>query len=438
MGLTPATQRADDPTLARLVAAQVLDAVLDAGKPFDQAWSDADAALARLSRRDRAFARLMTTAALRRLGEVDQLLDQFLRRPLPDKAAIAHQVLRLVTVQLKFLDPPPHAAIDQAVRLMRRVGHPALAGLANAVLRRVHAAPLLAPDQAARLNAPPWLLESWAAAHGSQAALDIARAHLEEPPLDLTVAADADGWAERLGGAVLPTGTVRLSHAGDVTALDGYDAGGWWVQDAAAALPARLLAPPPGAAALDMCAAPGGKTAQLAAMGATVTAVERDPRRADMLRANLQRLGLAARVEVGDAAAFTPDAAPRFVLLDAPCSATGTLRRHPDIARLKSADDIRRAVPAQDRLLDRAAALLPPGGRLVYAVCSLQPEEGWQRIDALLARNPALARDAVAPAELPGLEAAITPAGDVMTLPCHWPDRGHLDGFFVARLTRRA
>jgi 16S rRNA (cytosine967-C5)-methyltransferase len=421
----------------RHAAILVLDAILAGGEPFEAAWTGESARLDALSPRDRAFARLLVTTALRRLGEIDHLLKGLLQRPLPAKLSIVRQVLRLGVAQLRFLDTPPHAAIDQAVRLARAVDRAGMAGLVNAVLRKVPSLAPVSPETAAGLNTPGWLLRSWRDAYGATAAQAIGLAHLEEPPLDLTVKADPAHWAGLLGGSVLPTGSVRLSRPGDVAALAGFADGAWWVQDAAAALPARLLGAPAGAAVLDLCAAPGGKSAQLAAAGARVTAVELDPRRADLLRSNLARLGLTAEVVVADAARFTPADAPGCILLDAPCTATGTLRRHPDIAWLKSADDVARTTAVQDRLLAHAATLLAPGGRLVYAVCALQPEEGPERIDALLSRQPTLAREAVQPDELPGLEGAITAAGDVMTLPAMWPDRGHLDGFYIARLRKR-
>ena len=425
-------------TATRHVALLILDAVLAGGRTLDAAWGGQSRRLEGMSARDRAFARLLVTMALRRLGEIDHLLAGLLERPLPDRHAIVRQILRLGVVQLRFLGTPPHAAIDQAVRLARAVDRAGMAGLVNAVLRKVPGLPSIAAEEAAVLNTPDWLLQAWTDAHGAPVARAIGLAHLEEPPLDLSVRDDAAAWAETLGGELLPTGSVRLSRAGDITALPGYADGAWWVQDAAAALLARLLAPAPGTVVLDLCAAPGGKTAQLAAAGARVTAVEIEPRRAALLGENLARLHLAAEVAVADAAAYDPPTRPDAILLDAPCSATGTLRRHPDVARLKTPDDPRRMTPVQDRLLAHAASLLAPGGRLVYAVCSLQPEEGPQRIAALLARSGAIARDPVRPEELPGLETAVTAEGDVMTLPSMWPERGHLDGFYIARLVKRA
>ena len=435
--MTPAQSAGGNPTDARRAAAAILDHILVDGEPFELAWSGENHRLSKFSRRDRGFARLLVTTALRHLGEIDHLLDRLMRRPLPDKVSVVRQIMRLGVTQLRFLKTPPHAAIDQAVRLTRQCGHAGLAGLVNAVLRKIVGQPAISADEAASLNTPRWLIDSWRHAHGDANAMAICRAHMIEPPLDLTVPDDGPRWASTLGGALLPTGSVRLAQAGEVAALAGYGEGAWWVQDAAAALPARLLAPKPGATVLDLCAAPGGKTAQLAAMGARVTAVDQDRRRATLLRENLQRLSLTARIEVADAGAFAPDRPAEFILLDAPCTATGTLRRHPDIAQLKGADDVARMATVQARLLTHAASLLAPGGILVYAVCSLQPEEGPDQIAMLLARDGAMERVAVSPEEVPGLAHAITADGDVATLPSMWPEHGHLDGFFIARLTRK-
>ena len=263
----------------------------------------------------------------------------------------------------------------------------------------------------------------------------IAAAHLIEAPLDLTPRADAPSWADRLEGELLPTGTIRRATGGAIADLPGFAEGAWWVQDAAAALPARLLGDVSGKRVADLCAAPGGKTLQLAAAGARVTAVDISGRRMIRLGENLARAGLSAELVTADAGKWAPAEKFDAVLLDAPCSGTGTLRRHPDIAWLKGEDDIDRLTLAQDRLLLSAVELLKPGGTLVYAVCSLQEDEGAARIGSLLARDKRLRRRPVEPAELPGLEGAITPSGDIRTLPSMWAERGGLDGFYVARVT---
>ena len=420
---------------ARACALDVLDTVLGDRRPLDDALAD-HAGLARLEARDRAFARLLVSTTLRRLGQIDALIAHCLDKPLSAKAARIRQILRLGTCQLAFLGTPPHAAVDGAVSLVGR--NRAYKGLVNAVLRRLarEGAGLAAKHDAPRLDTPGWLWESWRRAYGEATARAIAEAHLAEPPLDITVKRDAEGWARRLDARVLPTGTLRRALGGAVEDLDGYAEGGWWVQDAAAALPARLLGDVAGETVIELCAAPGGKTAQLAAAGARVVAVDRSAGRLDRLRQNLARLGLAAETIAADATRWRPRAPARFVLLDAPCSATGAIRRHPDIPHLKTAADVARLAALQDRLLDAAYPMLAPGGTLVWSVCSLEPEEGPERIAALLERAPGLERVAITAGEIGGLSELVTAAGDLRTLPCHLADRGGLDGFFVARLRR--
>ena len=314
-----------------------------------------------------------------------------------------------------------------------------IAGLVNAVLRRAsreHGA--IASLDAARLNTPDWLWQSWAQAYGDARCRAIAEAHLKEPPLDLSPCADTEDRAEALCAALaaerLPGGTLRLRGAGEVTRLAGYEAGEWWVQDAAAALPARLFGPVAGKQVLEIGAAPGGKTAQLAAAGARVTAVDRSAPRLARLRENLARLHLEAEIVEADALDWHPAAQAHLVLLDAPCAATGTIRRHPDILHGRRPADVARLAELQGRLLARAAAMVAPGGLLVYASCSLQPEECERRVDAFLAAAPDFARLPVCPGELAGVGEAITTAGDLRTLPCHWAEDGGMDGFYAARL----
>jgi 16S rRNA (cytosine967-C5)-methyltransferase len=261
-------------------------------------------------------------------------------------------------------------------------------------------------------------------------------AHLAEPPLDLSVKTEPEHWAARVGGQVLPTGTVRLAGQGAVTALPGFAAGAWWVQDVAASLPARLLGSVDGRTVIDLCAAPGGKTAQLAAAGARVTAVERDALRLSRLADNLRRLSLSASVVAADVESWRPPAAADAVLLDAPCTATGTIRRHPDLSWARRPGDVVRLAKIQDRLLRAAAEMVRPGGVLVYAVCSLQPEEGPQRIAALLASGAPYRREPVVGGDVGGLDMLIDAAGDLRSLPCHLADSGGMDGFYACRLRR--
>lgn len=429
----------------RRVALDLLTGVLREGRPLSE-LPDADGpgdGLARLSERDRALARMIAFTALRRLGQIDAALKRVYRSGLPARAGTLKEVLRIAAAQILFLDVPAHAAVDLSVRLAdlnpraRRYR-----ALVNAGLRRLaeQGADLIAGQDAARLNTPRRLWRSWVAAYGEEQSRAVASAHLVEPALDLTVKQDSAGWARRLGGIVLPTGSVRLVHRGLIEALEGYLEGAWWVQDAAAALPARLLRDVAGKTVLDLCAAPGGKTAQLAAAGADVVAVEKSPRRARRLEQNLRRLGLAAEIIVADALEWRPEEPADAVLLDAPCTASGTLRRHPDAAWIRRPKDRDELVALQRRLLDHAASLLRTGGELVYCTCSLEPEEGEEQIARLLQAGAPLRRAPIRPEEIGGLAAAVTPAGDLRTLPSMLPGAdprmAGMDGFFAARLVR--
>jgi 16S rRNA (cytosine967-C5)-methyltransferase len=429
--------------IARRIAADVLDGVLRRHRPLDDQLDGRGAhpGLAALDGRDRALVRRLVATVLRRLGTLRHLLGQLLERGLPTDAPRVEIALLIGAAQILWLDVPDHAAVDLAVRLARadkRAMH--FTGLINAVLRRIarEGAERLAGMDTAPLDAPDWLLTRWTKAYGTDTARAIALAHAQEPALDLSVKEDAAHWAAALGGRVLPTGSVRAVVHGPVAQLPGYDEGAWWVQDASAALPARLLGDVRGQRIADLCAAPGGKTAQLAAAGAHVVAVDRSPVRMERLRQNLQRLRLEAETVVADVAEWE---APAFdaVLLDAPCSSTGTIRRHPDIPWLKQAADIATLASLQRRLLQRAVALTRPGGILVYCTCSLEPEEGIDIVAEALARDSGLRRRGIAATDIGGLD-VLTVDGDLRTLPCHLPDPdpryGGLDGFFAARLER--
>jgi 16S rRNA (cytosine967-C5)-methyltransferase len=410
--------------------------VLDRGRPLDEAFAGAAHSVA--DERDRAFARNLVTTTLRRLGQIDRLLDALLERPLPRSAAGVRHLLRIGVADMLFLEQAAYAAVHEAVALASAMAGGRFKGLVNAVLRRVarEGAERIAGDDAPVVNTPDWLFATWRDAYGEATARAIATAHLQEPPLDLTAARDPAQLAARLGGQLVPTGSVRLHRAGPIAKLAGYDEGAWWVQDAAAAVPARLLGDIQGRIVFDLCAAPGGKTAQLAAAGARVTAVDISEQRAQLLRVNLARLRLAAEVVIADATTWAPAEEAYAILLDAPCSATGTIRRHPDLPHQRVAATLLNFVPLQGRLLAAAAALVRPGGRLVYSVCSLQPEEGPQIVASLLGGHRAWRRDPISAEEVGGLSELLTPEGDVRTLPCHLFDRGGLDGFYIARLVR--
>jgi 16S rRNA (cytosine967-C5)-methyltransferase len=427
----------------RRIAADILDGVLRRRIALDEQLSGKGAhpGLAALSERDRALMRRLVGTVLRRLGTLRHGLGGFLDRGFPADAPRAETILLLGAAQILWLDVPDHAAVDLSVRLAqgdRRAGR--YAGLVNAVLRRVAQNSAAFTTDGTPRDTPDWLLARWTRAYGADAARALALAIGHEPALDLTVRSDAAHWAERVRGRVLPTGTVRTLAHGAIPLLPGFAEGAWWVQDAAASLPARLLGDMDGLAVADLCAAPGGKTAQLAAAGARVTAVDRSPARLKRLNENLARLKLQAETVAADALEW--QAGPfDAVLLDAPCSSTGTIRRRPYVPWLKSEADLAVLTPLQQRLLDRAATLLKPGGRLIYCVCSLEPEEGEQQIESLLARNPALARLPVGVEEVCGHAEFVTPGGDLRTLPLHLPESdplwGGLDGFYAARLVRR-
>lgn len=421
------------PADARAGACNLLDLVLRQRRPLDQAMA---AALAGLAARDRAFAHAIAATTLRRLGQIDRAIDHCLDRPLPASAARARDAVRIGLAQLAWLEVPPHAAVSATVALIPRASK--FRGLVNALLRRFarEGAAILAEQDAARLNTPDWLWQRWQASYGAELAGAIAGAHLVEPPIDLTVTGDPADWAEPLGAELLATGSLRRPAGGAIQDWPGYGAGAWWVQDAAAALPARLFGPLDGKTAYDLCAAPGGKTAQLAAAGARVTAVDRSADRLRRLADNLARLGLAAELVAADATAWQAPPADA-VLVDVPCTSTGTIRRHPDVAHLKTAADIDKLALVQDRLLAAGAALVKPGGLLVYCCCSLEPEEGPARIAALLDAGAPFDRVPIAPPEIGGLAEAITPEGDLRTLPCHLAAQGGLDGFYACRLRRR-
>lgn len=390
--------------------------------------------LAGLAPRDRAFARLLTVTVLRRLGQIDDAISRCLDKPLNRAAKPALNALRLAAAQALFLGTPAHAVADSAVRLMApRLRH--LSGLVNAVSRRLtrDAAAILAEQDDVRLNCPDWLWQTWSTAYGAGVARQMIAAMLLEPPLDLTFKSDAGAWAPALQGEVLVTGTLRCTAGGAIQELPGFEAGEWWVQDAAAALPVRLLGQVADRQVLDLCAAPGGKTAQLAASGARVTAIDNAPRRLALLRSNLDRLDLQADTMVADVLTWRPTRSFELILLDAPCSATGTIRRHPDIWHLRTPEDVRQAAALQDQLLRAAMEMLAPGGTLIYSTCSLQPEEGEQRIDALLASGAPVARRPIAAAELFGMDDLITAIGDLRSLP---HNLGGMDGFYACRLVR--
>jgi len=417
------------PDRAREAALDTLGAVL--GRPpqrLEEAFARrADAA--ELEGRDRAFARRLVTTVLRRKGQLDALLRGYLRYP-PD-APVAQDLLRLGAAQILLLDTPAHAAVGTSVALAHARRRPE-AGLINAVLRRLADA---SPDwPPVERNLPNWLWRRWRETYGEATARAIAQAQSDEPPLDLTVPRDRAGWADALGGDVLGAQTVRLRHAGPIQELPGYADGAWWVQDIAATLPVASLGALAGLHVLDAGAAPGGKTAQLLHADAVVTALDADAARMARLETNLARLGLAAATVVSDLQQLERTGFD-VVLLDVPCTATGTLRRHPDIPWHRSASDVRHQAALQRRLLDAALRALRPHGRLLYVSCSLEPEEGETLIADWLASGAA-ADPVPAVVDPPtGLGVLARGTGAWRTLPS--AIAGGMDGFFFAHLTKR-
>ncbi|MEJ0096685.1 MAG: RsmB/NOP family class I SAM-dependent RNA methyltransferase [Bauldia sp.] len=425
---------------ARAAATRLLSAVLDDRHPLDAAL-ESDAAFARLPARDRALARAIVGTALRRHGAIEAALDMLIEKR-PRGAGALTRVLEIAAAQILYMGVADHAAVSVAIDQIaadRDARH--FKGLANAVLRRMarERETILATLGAVNLDTPEWLWQRWSATYGEATAWGIADAHWLEPSLDISVKRDPEVWAERLGGIVLPTGTVRTIASGEITALPGFDEGAWWIQDAAAALPPKLFGDLRGKHVADLCAAPGGKTAALAAAGAIVTAVDLSAERLQRLAANLKRLSLEATTVAADALAWSPPERFDAILLDAPCTATGTIRRHPDVAWLKEPKDVASLAALQARMIERAAGLLKPGGTLVYCTCSLEPEEGEAHLAPTLARLP-LTLVPITADEIGGLAEAVTPMGTIRTLPTHLPNAqprlGGLDGFFVMRLKK--
>jgi 16S rRNA (cytosine967-C5)-methyltransferase len=388
--------------------------------------------------------RRLVATILRRLGTLGHVLSRLLDKGIPSDAPRAQSALLIGAAQILWMDVPDHAAVDLSVRLVQSDRRAArYAGLVNAVLRRcAREGQALVEEVATQsLDLPPWLLARWSAHYGEATARNMALALGHEPSLDLTVKSDAAQWANRLHGEALPTGSVRTLLHGSVTMLPGFAEGQWWVQDAAAALPVRLFGHIAGKSIADLCAAPGGKTAQLALSGAQVTAIDRSPARVARLRENLNRLSLQAETVVADAVEWAgPADGLDGILIDAPCTSTGTIRRHPDVAWLRQEPDVAAMTVLQQRLLKKSVSLLKSGGTLVYCTCSLEPEEGEQAVATLLASEPSLRRVPVEAGEVSGLSEIITSEGDLRTLPSHLPHAdpklGGLDGFYAARLVK--
>ncbi|MFN4041299.1 MAG: RsmB/NOP family class I SAM-dependent RNA methyltransferase [Brevundimonas sp.] len=417
---------------ARIAAGLLLNAALERRNGLDETL--ASPALSSLPAPDRAFARATAMAALRRLGEIDQILDRrFSKRP-PEPVMT---ILRIALAQTLVLETPAFAAVSTAVKLAERDAKARpYKNLVNAVLRGIgRDGPGLTTAEA---NLPDWIAARWKAAYGEPGLAALALAGRDEPPTDLTLKPGMDpaDVAAAVEGEVLPGGNVRTGRRGDVALWPGFEDGGWWVQDAAAAAPARLLDVKPGETALDLCAAPGGKTLQLAAAGAEVTALDRSASRLKRLDANLKRTGLEARVIAVPAEDWEEPDQFDAVLLDAPCTSTGTYRRNPEVLRATRPAEVAKLADVQHRLLDVAAERVKPGGRLVYCTCSLEREEGETQIIAFLRRNPAFKTVAADPGAVGAPAEALTPEGWLRILPSMWAERGGVDGFFAALMVR--
>ncbi|NOD48846.1 MULTISPECIES: RsmB/NOP family class I SAM-dependent RNA methyltransferase [unclassified Ruegeria] len=418
---------ANSATAARRSAIYLLDQVLGEGRLLSECL--AAGALDRLGPEDRARAQRLASETLRGLERADRLLDNHLNRT---PALTVHNALRLGTVEL-CNGEAAHGVVNSLVEIISRSRkHGRLKGLVNAVLRKVAAEGPEAWPKMRVPRLPEWLRNPLTMAWGADAVAGMEQAHFAGAPLDLTVKRGGIGPS----GDVLPTGSIRLQDAGQVSTLPGYKAGDWWVQDAAAALPVRVLAPKAGETVLDLCAAPGGKTMQLAAAGADVTALDVSEARMERVRENLQRTGLTAKVIVGDA--LEHEGQYDAILLDAPCSATGTIRRHPDLPFAKDGSEFGGLIELQTQMLAHAWGLLKPGGRLVYCTCSLLPDEGEVQIEEALEMYPDMSvdRDAV---NIAGVDTDwMTEEGGLRLRPDYWADQGGMDGFYIACLNKSA
>jgi len=392
----------------------------------------AGGALNQLANDDRARAQRLATDALRGLDRADRMLKPYLKKTPPDHVMNA---LRLGVIELCGGEAA-HGVVNAYVEIVgRNKRTQAMKGLTNAVLRKIAAEGPEGWEKRAVPLTPGWLRQPLVAAWGREAVVGMEAAHFSGAPLDLTAKTDADAVAKATGGTVLPTGSVRITNAGQVTSLPGYDAGEWWVQDAAAAIPVKLLGDVKGLKVLDLCAAPGGKAMQLAAAGADVTAVDLSERRMERVQENLTRVGLKARTVVSDAFAFE-ETGFDAILLDAPCSATGTIRRHPDLPYAKDGSEFGALIDQQETMIDHALGLLKPGGRLVFCTCSLLPDEGEVQVEEALSRHSDLTVDTEA-LNVPGIAPEwITEEGGLRLRPDYWSDLGGMDGFYMAVLQK--
>ncbi|MBX2833634.1 MAG: MFS transporter [Micavibrio sp.] len=425
---------------AREIALEIVESVLQRKQALDHVLEQSEG-LKKLAPRDRAFVRMLVATTIRRLGQINDLIDKALEKEAPKNTKL-YNILRLGVAQIAFMDVPDHAAVDTAVQLAENCRLSGQKNFVNGLLRtiaRVGREWKERQDEG-QLNMPAWLKEQWGQDYGLAVMAEIAKANLSEAPLDITIKDEGERtyWANALKATELPNGSLRRISGGAVHDLSGFTEGQWWVQDASAALPVKLFGDVSGQIVYDLCAAPGGKTMQLAALGAQVVALDRSAQRLKRLEQNLSRMRLAHKVDVqvGDAASWKPSEPAAMILLDAPCSATGTVRRHPDVLHLKTPRDVERLSHIQGEILDNAFANLMVGGVLIYCTCSLQKEEGEGQVEAFLARTPTAERLPILAPEIGDWDEIVTEQGDVRVLPFHQAAKGGMDGFYIARLTK--
>ena len=425
--------------IARSNALSLLEKIIQENKSLEEALAECRE-FAFLEQRDKAFVRFLIGSTLRRLGQIDDLLNHFLKRPLPQREKKTRNILRMGITQIIFMETPPHAVVDTSVNLCQKTGNSGKKGLVNALLRRVllEGQKKFLKQDPAFLNTPSWMWKTWKETYGIPYCRQIATAHLTQPALDLTVKSNPEFWAKKLNARILPTGTLRIANNGKIQDLTGFKEGAWWVQDTAASIPARVLIASlqnyKKPKILDLCAAPGGKTAQLATSLKCVIAVDRSKSRTKLLKENMKRLNLTVKIITSDITNYKPNNPVDGILLDAPCTATGTIRRHPDVLHNKKPEDVLRLAKIQLELLKAAVEFLKPDAILIYSVCTLQPEEGPRVIQKILSLRDKLKRVPIDPLEFGLPQSAQARTGDLRTLPFHLGKLGGMDGFFISRL----
>jgi len=435
------TNNADNGLQSRQISYHILCDVLLRKTPLDQVLAR-NVDFNELDGRDRSFVRMLVSTCLRRKGQIDDLIYRAANK---DKEINPQKLVVLLSIgvcQVVFMNVPHHAAVDTTVTLAEAENMERQKGFINAILRRMttEGQEWRKKQDPVQMNIPQWLLKHWIDDYGLKGAAEIAQASLSEAQTDITLKKmdEQSYWAGELEASILPTGSLRRNSGGNITELNGFDDGAWWVQDASASLPAKLLGNLSGKTVVDLCAAPGGKTAQLAAAGANVLALDRSAKRLEILKTNMERLKLSDAVEVvvGDGAVWQPADPVDTVLMDAPCSATGTIRRHPDVMHLKGDKDIMQLCDLQARLLSNVSNMLKSGGTLIYCTCSLQKAEGEQQVNTFLLNNPDFTRVPVTAEEIGRIDTPITSEGDLRILPYHLAPHGGMDGFYVSRLIK--